>query len=41
MIKKGSQGTRVARVIDSPYLPDKQAYFIITEKGIEDTPEKK
>ena len=41
MIKKGSRGTRVARVIDSPYLPDKPAYFIITERGIEDIPEKK
>lgn len=34
---RGKSGTRVAKVIDSPYLPEKKASFIITEKGIEDT----
>jgi len=40
MLRRGSKGTRVARVIDSPYLPDKPAHFIITENGIEDIEEK-
>jgi len=41
MLRRGKDGTRVVRVIDSPYLPDVPAIFIITEKGIEDVPEKK
>ena len=40
MLQRGRNGTRVARVIDSPYLPDEPISFIITEKGIEDIPEK-
>jgi DNA repair protein RadA len=36
-MRRGKSGTRVAKVIDSPYLPEKKASFIITEKGIEDT----
>ncbi len=36
-LRKGKDGTRVARVIDSPYLPEAKASFIITAKGIEDT----
>jgi len=36
-IRRGKSGTRVARVIDSPYLPEAKASFIITAKGIEDT----
>ena len=36
MLKKASQGLRVAKVIDSPYLPDSEAYFQITEKGVAD-----
>lgn len=35
-IRKGKGGTRAAKVIDSPYLPEKEASFIITERGIED-----
>lgn len=35
-LRKGSQGTRIAKVIDSPYLPENSARFRITEKGIED-----
>jgi DNA repair protein RadA len=35
-IRKGKQGTRLAKMIDSPYLPEDSAYFRITEKGIED-----
>ncbi len=36
MLKKASGGLRVAKVIDSPYLPESEAYFQITEKGVED-----
>jgi DNA repair protein RadA len=36
MLKKSSQGLRVAKVIDSPYLPESETYFRITEKGVED-----
>ena len=36
MLKKASGGLRCARVIDSPYLPESEAYFQITEKGVED-----
>jgi DNA repair protein RadA len=40
-LRKGSKGVRVARIIDSPYLPEKEAYFMITEKGIVDAEEDK
>ncbi len=36
MLRKASQGLRVAKIIDSPYLPESEAYFQITEKGVED-----
>ena len=36
MLRKASGGIRVAKVFDSPYLPESEAYFQITEKGIED-----
>ena len=36
MLKKASKGLRVAKVIDSPYLPESETYFQITEKGVED-----
>lgn len=36
-MRRGKGGTRVAKVIDSPYLPEEKASFIITEKGIEDS----
>ena len=36
MLKKASQGIRVAKIIDSPYLPESETYFQITEKGVED-----
>ncbi len=35
-IQKGKQGSRLARIIDSPSLPEGEARFIITERGIED-----
>lgn len=36
-MRRGKSGTRVAKVIDSPYLPEEKASFRITERGIEDT----
>jgi len=38
-LRKGSKGIRVARVIDSPYLPEVPVRFMITDKGIEDIEE--
>ncbi len=38
-IYKGKKGTRLAKVIDSPYLPESDARFRITDKGVEDTEE--
>lgn len=36
MLRKASGGLRCAKIIDSPYLPESEAFFQITEKGIED-----
>ena len=36
-IKKGRQGTRVMQIKKSPYLPELEAVFVITDKGVEDT----
>jgi len=36
-LRKGKKNTRLARVIDSPYLPDEKVRIAITEKGNEDT----
>ncbi|MEM2123378.1 MAG: DNA repair and recombination protein RadA [Candidatus Bathyarchaeia archaeon] len=35
-LRKGRGSIRIARVADSPYLPEDEAQFLITEKGIED-----
>ena len=35
-LRKGKKGSRVAKLIDSPYLPDAECAFRITENGIED-----
>jgi len=35
-IKRSKGDTRLAKVIDSPYLPENTARFKITEKGVED-----
>lgn len=35
-LRKGKAGKRIARLIDSPHLPEGEAAFTITEKGIED-----
>lgn len=36
MLRKASKGLRVAKIIDSPYLPESETYYQITEKGVED-----
>jgi DNA repair protein RadA len=38
-LRKGKQNTRLARVIDSPSLPEVKIRFAITEKGVEDSEE--
>ncbi|MEM3479381.1 MAG: DNA repair and recombination protein RadA [Candidatus Bathyarchaeia archaeon] len=38
-LRRGTKNTRVAKIIDSPYLPEREARFIITEKGIADAEE--
>ena len=38
-LRKGGKGTRLATVIDSPYLPENKVRFKITEKGVEDAEE--
>ena len=35
-LRKGKKGTRVAKLIDSPYLADAECVFMVTEKGLED-----
>ncbi len=35
-LRKGKKGTRVAKLVDSPYLADSECVFSVTEKGIED-----
>jgi len=34
--RRGKQGSRVAKLIDSPNLPDNEAQFFITEAGVKD-----
>ena len=36
MLRKASGGLRAAKVIDSPYLPESETFFQITERGIDD-----
>ncbi len=38
-LRKGKANTRLARVIDSPSLPEVRVRFAITEKGVEDAEE--
>jgi len=38
-IRKGAKGTRIAKLVDSSRYPPAERPFIITEKGIEPTPE--
>ena len=35
-LRKGKKGTRVARLVDSPSLPEEECAFIITKDGILD-----
>ncbi len=35
-IRRGKAGTRVAKLVDSPHLPDGEALFRITDEGIQD-----
>ncbi len=35
-LRKGKKGTRVAKLIDSPNLPDSECIFVVTEDGIRD-----
>ncbi len=35
-LRKSKLSKRIARLIDSPYLPDGEAVFSVTEKGVED-----
>ena len=35
-LRKGKKGTRVAKLIDSPHLPDGEAIFKVTEEGVRD-----
>ena len=35
-LRKGKKGTRVAKLVDSPNLPDGEAVFMITEDGVID-----
>ena len=36
-LRRGRQGSRVAKLIDSPNLPDNEAQFFVSEKGVVDT----
>lgn len=35
-LRKGKGGQRIARLVDSPNLPEGEAIFFLTENGIED-----
>jgi len=35
-LRRGKQGSRVAKLIDSPNLPDNEAVFFVSEKGVVD-----
>ncbi|UCH38407.1 MAG: DNA repair and recombination protein RadA, partial [Candidatus Bathyarchaeota archaeon] len=38
-LRKGKKNLRIAKVIDSSYLPASECVFTISEKGIEDASE--
>jgi len=40
-LRRGKEGTRIARIIDAPNLIEGEAVFLITEGGIKDPAEKK
>ena len=35
-LRRGKKGTRVAKLVDAPAMPESEAIFQVTEKGIED-----
>ncbi len=35
-LRKGKKGTRVAKLIDSPFIADGESCFIVEESGIKD-----
>ena len=35
-LRKGKKGTRVAKLVDSPHLPDGEAIFMVTDQGLID-----
>jgi DNA repair protein RadA len=35
-LRRGKKGTRVAKLVDSPHLPDGEASFMVTETGLKD-----
>lgn len=39
MLRKSKGGKRIARIFDSPYIPERECAFRISEKGIEDVDE--
>ena len=38
-LRRGKQGSRVAKMIDSPNLPDNECVFLVTEAGVVDSKE--
>jgi len=40
-IRKGKGNVRIARLIDSSWLPPGECMFVITDRGVEDVPEKR
>ena len=35
-LRRGKKGTRVAKLVDAPAMPDREIVFKVTDKGIED-----
>jgi len=35
-LRRGKKGTRVAKMVDAPNMPEAEAIFIVTEDGIKD-----
>ena len=35
-LRKGRKGTRVAKLVDSPNLPDSECIYEVTEEGLRD-----
>jgi DNA repair protein RadA len=35
-LRKGKAGKRIARLVDSPNMPEGEAVFVVTEEGIKD-----